>query len=296
VRDDEVIRQATEADLSRVAEIWHENLLEEDPGTPPLREVPSLYLHELETHELFVLERNRQVRAFAALITRGPVSFLADLFGAADHRSKGLGQRLLQHVMPTDGRTCCTVSSNDPRALPLYVRFGMLPRLPNVQLEADLSTLRPPTVDVKVIEEDTDDAEWLRWDTEISGRPRPEDYAYWLHRRGGVPLWFTRLGQVIGYGMAQTRTDTLLHAPDTLTIGPMGARERGDAASCVMAAVHWARDRAAIAHVTLTGPHPALSPLLAAGFRIVEVETFCLNVDEQFADVLRYIPSGGDLW
>jgi hypothetical protein len=36
--------------------------------------------------------------------------------------------------------------------------------------------------------------------------------------------------------------------------------------------------------------------LLDAGFRIVEVETFCLRADEPFVDVQRYVSSGGDLF
>jgi hypothetical protein len=39
-----------------------------------------------------------------------------------------------------------------------------------------------------------------------------------------------------------------------------------------------------------------MAPLLSAGFRIVDVETFCSTASEQFVDVQRYVSSGGDLF
>jgi hypothetical protein len=60
--------------------------------------------------------------------------------------------------------------------------------------------------------------------------------------------------------------------------------------------VRWARERAEVLRISVTGPHPALAPLLTAGFKIVEVETFCSNGSAAFLDIERYIPSGGDLF
>jgi hypothetical protein len=254
-------------------------------------------LHELETRELFVLELGGQVVAFAAVINRGAIAFLADLFVSEAHRSTGLGQRLLRRVLPDDGRVCCTMSSNDPRALPLYVRSGMRPRWPSLQLRAELSRLGAlPPGEIEVVQARTDDPEFVRWDAGISGRPRPEDLAYWMRRRAGVPLWFKRRGEIVGYGIAQTLSDDLLEYPDAVSLGPIGTRAREDAAACVLAVVAWARERAAMARISVTGPHPAIGALLAAGFRIAELETFCLSSDDAFVDVQRYIPSGGDLF
>jgi GNAT superfamily N-acetyltransferase len=296
----DVIRPATDADLSRVAGIWYEAVASDDRDAPALQAIPSLYVHELETHELFVLERNERVAGFAAMINRGRVAFLADLFVAADSRSSGIGQQLLRHVMPTDGRTCCTVSSSDPRALALYVRFGMRPYWTNVQLLAESAALEMPAAvslpDVEVIEASAEDPEWARWDTEISGRGRPRDQAYWLWRRGGRPLWFAQHGRILGYGLAQTVSDDLLGSTDAITLGPIGARRSGDAVACTLAAVNWGRERGTTLRVSVTGPHPAMPSLLTAGFRIVEVGTFCLRAEQPFVDVERYISSGSDLF
>src|SRR4051794_6395846 len=112
------------------------------------------------------------------------------------------GRRSLQAVLPTDGRVCCTVASKDPRALPLYVNAGMYPCCPHVQLRAETGTLEPlPAVEIETLEADPDDSDWLRWDAEISGSPRPEDRKYWIDRRRGVPLWFKQVGRIVRYGM-----------------------------------------------------------------------------------------------
>src|SRR5689334_22402130 len=120
--DDALIRPAVNADLPAIAAIWYQAATEGEANPPPLSGVPSLYLHEIDTQELVVLEHGRAVIAYAAVINRGPIAFLADLFVQSAYRSAGFGRRLLDAVLPKDGRVCCTVASNDPRALPLYVR------------------------------------------------------------------------------------------------------------------------------------------------------------------------------
>src|ERR1051326_351442 len=139
---DILIRRASAANLLSVGEIWFEAVSGSESEPPPHITVPSLYEYELESKELYVLELNGRVVAFAGLIERGPIAFLADLFVQSAFQSRGFGQRLLRHVLPIDDRICCTVSSDDPRAVPLYTRFGMLPTWPHLQLKADLSTLR----------------------------------------------------------------------------------------------------------------------------------------------------------
>ena len=63
----------------------------------------------------------------------------------------------------------------------------------------------------------------------------------------------------------------------------------------MLAAVEWARSRAAIIEMAMPGPHPALKTLLAAGFRIDGVETYCASVPT-LIDPARYLGSGGDLF
>jgi hypothetical protein len=125
--DEVLIRGATNADLPRIVAIWYQAATEGESNPPPLRGVPSLYLHELDTHDLVVLERDDTVIAYAAIINRGAYRVSGGPFRRFSLSIGRLWSRLLEAVLPRDGRVCCTVASNDPRALPLYVRSGMRP-------------------------------------------------------------------------------------------------------------------------------------------------------------------------
>jgi hypothetical protein len=127
-------------------------------------------------------------------------------------------------------------------------------------------------------------------------KPAPPNCHGLVERRGGVPLWFVRRRQRVGYGYAQTRSDDLPAAPETVTLGPIGAREAADVAACVAAAARWASGRAAAVRVSVPGPHPSLGPLLAHGLQIHDLDLFCSTPGWRFVDVRCYLPSGGDLF
>jgi len=291
------IRRASVADLPQVYDIFYEAETEGDAHPPPPGAIPSLFQHELETGEMYVVERGNLIIAFASLITRGSIAYLSQLFVRKDYRCAKTGQTLLQHILPRDGRTCCTLSSRDPRALALYVRVGMRPQWPNFLLRvnsADLGDL--PSNHVEIIEGQRGDPAFVRWDAEISGRSRPLDHAYWMRETKGVPLWFEQEGRIVGYGYIQMRSDDSLWHPDAITLGPIGARAADHALACVCAAARWAQPRAAVLRIAVPGPHPSLGPLLDAHFRITYVETFMLSAAEPFVNAECYIPSGSALF
>jgi hypothetical protein len=87
-----------------------------------------------------------------------------------------------------------------------------------------------------------------------------------------------------------------LYFPDAARVGPVGARTPQHAALCAAAAVRWAVERAPVIRVDVPGPHPALAPLLEAGFRITYVETFVASSAEPLFDPARYLGSGGSLF
>jgi hypothetical protein len=224
------------------------------------------------------------------------VSFLADLFVQPGHQSAGLGQRLLEHVLPRQGPLRCCASSADPRALGLYIRWGMRPRWPLMHLLADPARLRAAQAGIEVVEARPGDPELVEWDAEIGGRARPQDHAYWVTRRGGMPLWLVRGSQTVGYAYAQANGDDLPWRTDVLTLGPLGARRAEDTAACLFAALAWARGRAPLVRLAVPAPSPALGPLVEAGARIAYADTFCLSDGPEPADFRRYVPSGADLF
>jgi GNAT superfamily N-acetyltransferase len=288
-----IIREARLDDLPRVYEVFYENEVGDDPAPPARRGVPADFRHELETGEMFVAERDGRIVGFTALVTRGSIAYLSELFVRRGEQSRHVGTTLLQRVLPRDERIRCTLASADPRALALYARAGMHPQWPNLCLRANApapDALPPP--DVTVAEGRADDPELVRWDAECSGRLRPEDHAFWVREQRAVPLWFQRQGTVVGYGYVRLGAGTLSY-PEACTLGPIGARTPADARACVLAAVAWARPHAAVLRIDVPGPHPSLAALLDAHFRIVDVETFMSAAPTPFVDAQCYVGSGG---
>ena len=105
---------------------------------------PPYLAHLLETADLRVAERDGRVAAYAAAITRAGVVYLNDLFVDPNAQSAKLGQELLQAILPSGDEPRCVLASTDFRAIALYARFGMTPRWPNIDLEADAASLSFP--------------------------------------------------------------------------------------------------------------------------------------------------------
>lgn len=290
------IRPAHLGDLEEIYAVFYENEVVGDPHPPPPRDTPPPYLrHIQETGRMVVAEQAGRIVAFTALIRRSNVAFLTDLFVRRRVQSTHLGTALLRQVLPRDAPIRCTMSSSDVRALSLYVRAGMQPRWPHVIVRAPTGVLASlPETDVQVEEAQPADPDLVRWDAGISGRQRPEELAFWVREEGAVPLWFSRRGVILGYGLVRLGAGTAWD-PEAATIGPIGVRLAEDAAACVLAAVAWARSRAPVLRLSVPGPHPSLAPLLAARFQIRYLETFCSSAEEPFFDAQRYLSSGSDL-
>jgi GNAT superfamily N-acetyltransferase len=299
-----VIRPATEADLDAVAGIWYVNELAEDPSSPPppgSRPTGELYHHLFASGTMVVADEGGSIVGFACSVLRGRIRFLTDLFVLPELQGQGRGATLLEDVMPPeDGVTQATLSSKDPRAQALYIRAGMSALWPHLALRAGSSELDlesdPDARGIQVVEASEGDQPLLvEWDARVSGRPRPEDHAFWTRERRAVPLLFEREGKRAGYGYVQLASPMALWEPDRATVGPIGVDDADDAAPCVAAAVRWAAERTRAVGIFLPGPHPAIGRLLRAGFRITYVELFH-GAGQEFVDPTRYLSSGSDLF
>lgn len=284
------LRRGTESDLGQIREIWLENELGQQDEPPPHRPAPSCFRHELETGEMWVAERNGRLIGFAAILDRGPSTYLAELFVRPACQSAGVGQALLARTRPRDGREFCTLSSTDPRAHALYLRAGMRPKWPCYNLRAKTDELTVPPADgVEAAEAEEDDWEFLRSDADIGTFFNRADHGYLVAERAAVPLSFRRGSEPVGYGYAQTRDDEAFWYPDAITLGPIGATTAEDGAACVAAAVAWARPRADIIQTAMPGPHAGLGPLVEAGFKIIDLDTFFSTDERSFNPFDRYI-------
>ncbi len=293
-----IIRPAQESELEQVYDVFYQNEIRDHPQPPVPGQPPAYLRHVLQTGTLAVAEQDGAIVAYAGAITRGAISFLTDLFVHPAHQSGQLGKTLLHTVLPQDGLTHFTVSSSDPRALALYIRASMLPKWPCFGMRLEQSTRQwtePPTLEI--IEADPADPALISWDSQISGRERPEDHAFWLREERGVPLWFQRNGQRVGYGYIRQKTGTIWRPHITVAgIGPIGAASAEDAAACLIAAIHWAAQRAEVLHIDIPGLHPGLPLLLQQGFLISYADTFVSTTNTPLFDARCYIPSGGDLF
>lgn len=291
-----IVRPAGENELSQIYKVFYHNEVREIPQPPAPGDPPAYLRHVLQTGTLFVAEQDGVVLAYAGAITRGGITFLTDLFVHPDHQSSQLGKALLRPVLPEDGLIHCTVSSSDPRALALYIRAGMRPQWPYFALRLEKPMQERPTMlSLEISEADPNDQELIDWDSQISGRRRPLEHAFWVREQRAVPLWFRRDHQIVGYGYIRLHAGTLWH-PQACALGPLGVKAAEDAADCTLAAVNWALQRADVLSIEAPGPHPCLAPLLERGFRISYVDTFLSTADMLFFNARCYIPSGGDLF
>src|SRR6266849_9621597 len=122
---------------------------------------------------------------FAAIRQLGGITLLCDLFVDPARHGRGVGRGLLDRIF--DGTADrITFSSQDPRALPLYARYGLAPRWPLLYLTGDPAALAGPSPAASV------GAPRARWvaahdaaaaELAFTGVDRAPDYSYW----GGLP-------------------------------------------------------------------------------------------------------------
>ena len=87
---DFTIRRATEGDLPQVYDVFYEHEVGDGSAPPPRGDVPSFLRHELATGEMLVAEREGRIVGFASQITRGPITYLAELFVRRELQSAGI--------------------------------------------------------------------------------------------------------------------------------------------------------------------------------------------------------------
>ncbi len=156
------------------------------------------------------------------------------------------------------------MSSTDPRAQALYTRVGMQPVFPHYNLEwVRRSGQELPVLgtEVEIVESQMGSPALLEWDTQISGRNRPQDHVFWSQRPQSIPLWFRQQDTTLGYAYVRLEDATPLTTPRWV-IGPLGVSAPEYAATCVLAATSWVQQRAGDVRVRIDvpGPHPALAP------------------------------------
>lgn len=296
------IRGATAADLPAAYEVQREASLAAgmeigNVNGPAGDHVPAKFRHELKEGRFLIAEENGRMLGFGAVFQRADVAFLATFYvrPGAQSAGQGVGQQLIDALFDGLGPVRSVVSSHVYRALAVYARNGMLPRWPLYMLEGAsdrISTLSE--TGVAVVRADDADSDLLAWDAEIAGRgKRPGDHRYWRKEYAADPFWIERGDQRIGYAYIQKLFESpdAPWNPDTVFLGPIGVRDRADAADAVVAVARSASLLTSRLLIDVPGAHPALPALLDAGFRIHYQATFCSNSSSDTFDPCLYIPA-----
>lgn len=245
------VRVAAPADLAGVRAIAESyGNLAEWPARPDYLDF------ELEQGGLWVAYDEHGVAGFAGVLVDGDYAHLADAFVRRDALGRGVGRALLDAALPRTG-TRVTFASRDERALPLYVRAGLQPLAPVLYLDG--------TIEGGAALERVEPAALAGRDAIASGRARPAALDF-LARAGA-------------YGLAAG--DRAYAIVRDGHIGPAA----GDARELVafVAAV------SGPVHLALPGPHPALRPLLEAGLRVTDQDTYMASAPGVH-DLTRYAP------
>ncbi len=246
-------------------------------------DVVGTYLrHLIEHHVALVSELDDEVVAYGASVDAGVAVHLADLFVRADRLGQGIGRPLLAAVLG-DATRRTTVASEDPRAIPLYVRARMAPLWTLLNLEGDASRLPlDPALSVEGGNAETLAALERDW----TGVARLLDHRHWASRPRADPFVVVAGGEPIAVGHARARQGSSLRVLDHLRLRP-----DAEPVGPVLVAVARAAAAGPVT-VSLLGPHPALPVLLNAGLRIVDRNEFMAS-DPSLVDPLRLLPDGG---
>jgi GNAT superfamily N-acetyltransferase len=241
-------------------------------------------LHLLGHHRAFVSELGGAVVAFGAAVDAGVATHLADLFVRPDLTGRGIGRPLLGAVFGEAERRT-TFASEDPRALPVYVRAGMAALWVTLYMNGAAATI-PPQPGLDSVPGDPGRLAALERDW--TGAHRPADHAFWASQVAADAFLVVGEDGPLALGYARARQAVDMRALDRLVVRP-GADPVGPA----LAAIHRA-GRGGVVQVTVPGPSPLVRSLLGLGFRIADRDQFMASSPD-LVDPARLLPSGGML-
>ena len=241
--------------------------------------------HLVTRHRAMVTEQDGAVIAFGATVDVGFAVHLADLFVLPDRLGEGIGRPLLAALFDGAARRT-TFASNDPRAMPLYVRAGMRPWWACLYVEgaaASLPVTRDPLETVSA-----NPTRLAALEKDWTGADRSIDHAFWGSQAAADAFVVAERGEVVAFAYARARQASPVRLIDRLLVRP-GA----DPVAPTMAALRRAA-RGGSVQAFVQGPSPVLRTLLDAGFMVEERDQFMAS-ESGLVDPARLIPNPGML-
>lgn len=276
------VRMAVENDLDPIAAIARANGQEEEWSATNPAYITHLMLHG----RLVVAEIGGHVSGFGAAQRIGPggVSMLCDLFVDPAMHGAGAGRAMLGELW-RDAPSRMTFASHHPHAIPLYTSFGLDPWWPLFYLHGEPAAIAPlDGWQVAPVTAGQAGELELAW----TGIDRTRDHHAWSVRPNGAAVAASRDGQVVAAGTVAGSAGEfgIVH----LATSPASTDDA--AAEAVLAVLAGTEPPGPIAHVCLPGPHPAVRPLLAAGWRVEYLDQF-MATEPGLLDPRRAVPSPG---
>ena len=277
------VREAVPADLPEIAAVALATGQDEEWGGAD----PAYMTHLLAHGSVVVGVSGGSVAGFGATrpLGGGPeaVSMLCDLFVHPRAHGSGCGRAMLAALWPGTGGRRMTFSSLHAHALPLYASFGLDAWWPLLYLRGRVDALAAPDgwqasagspAEVAAAE--------LSW----TGVDRSADHRAWALRPGGAGVVASRDGAVVAAGAVGGAGGEF--GVTHLAVAP--AADDSAAVATVFTVLAGLAPEGGLAQVCLPAPHPAVRPLLAAGWRIAEFDLF-MATEPGLLDPRRAVPS-----
>ena len=249
---------------------------------------PAYISHLLQYGRVVVGELSGDITGFGATQQIGSgaesVSMLCDLFVDPVAHGRGLGRAILADLWVGNQRKM-TFSSLHANAIPLYTSFGLDAWWPLLYLRGHAGAV--PTANGWRVGPATA-AEVAHRELAWTGVDRLPDAEAWAARPGGA-------GVVVSHNGSEVAAGTVITAGPDRGIVHMALTPNADdhaAASAVQAVLSHLGTGDQILSVCLPAPHPAVRPLLAAGWRFSEFDLFMAS-QPGLLDPRRVIPSPG---
>ena len=277
------VREAVPADLPEIAAVALATGQDEEWGGAD----PAYMAHLLAHGHVVVGVAGGSVAGFGATrpLGSGPgaVSMLCDLFVHPEVHGGGCGRAMLAALWPGTRGHRMTFSSLHAHALPLYTSFGLDAWWPLLYLRGRVDALAAPAGwQAAAASPASVAAAELSW----TGVDRSADHQAWARRPGGAGVLAVRDGEVIAAG-------TVGGAGDEFGVTHLAVTPAADdvrAAAAVLAVLAGLAPEDGVARVCLPAPHPAVRPLLAAGWRAGEFDLF-MATEPGLLDPCRAVPS-----
>lgn len=273
-----LIRPATDGDVAAIDTmlVGHDAISTAPPPRPGVRAARLRQL--LQRGEIFVAQLDDRVVGFGGTIDTGRAVHLTDLFIDLDFLGRGIGGRLLPALF-RDRWPRTTFASDDPRAMPLYIRAGMTPYWPNVYVSADERLVPEAPSDYEA--EPATAVQLAAIETDWTGVDRTADHDLWASREGARPFIVRRAGAIVAIVQARRRTRGEGHWIDRLRVAPAA-----DPIASGLVGLRLAAEAGQEIGACVPGPHPVLGVLIGSGFRIMDRDAFMAS-EPDLVDPIR---------